>query len=150
MPRHRSQQSAFPYPAAAENADTLSLAARQHTVDGANARHQPLFDVFTFQRPRRHGVKFISRFCVNRSAAIHRPSEPVENPAQKTWPYLHARFLPPRHNPVSQLQPVSLFEWHGKHAPISKTDHLYAYASARASSNFTKIANRDAPALSIR
>ena len=53
MPRHRAEQRALADAAAAENADALALAAGQQTVDGANARGQPFFDVFAFQRARR-------------------------------------------------------------------------------------------------
>ena len=36
IPRHRAQQGAFAYAAAAENADSLSLAAGEQAVDGAD------------------------------------------------------------------------------------------------------------------
>ena len=48
--RHGAEQGALAHAAAAEDADALSLAARQQAVDGADAGDQRLGDVLALER----------------------------------------------------------------------------------------------------
>ncbi len=71
VPRHHAQQRAFADAAASENPDALSFAARQQSIDGANARHQRLGDVFAVQRLGRRGIQRIGRRRLNRRTFVH-------------------------------------------------------------------------------
>src|SRR5262249_27917803 len=100
---HRPEQRAFPDTAAAEQADALATAARQHAVDRANASYQRLGDMLAIERAGRGREQTELNRRRDRRASIHRLAEAVEHPAGHVRAGFDTGRIRPRHYPVSQL-----------------------------------------------
>ena len=140
--RHGAQQRALSDARAAEDADPLSLAAGQQTVDGANAGGQRLPDRLALQRARRGCVEIVRLGARDRAASIQRTSKAVDHAAEQLRSHLHPGVFSAGHDGIAQVQTIGLFERHRKNTAVAETDYLRADAPSGAGRNFAEISHR--------
>ena len=92
--RHRAQQRALADAAAAEQADSLALAAGQETIDGTDAGDQAFGDMFPRERVGGRSIQRIRFHGFHRRTAVHGLSESVQHAAEQ------ARVQPPAGHPA--------------------------------------------------
>ena len=141
LSRHGAQQRAFTDAAAAEQSDSLALAARQKTIDRTDAGDQALGDMFPRERVRGRGIQRIRLHRLHRRAAVHGLSESVQHAAEQAGSNRQPRIRYARDHAAAELQAFGFFQGHGEHAPVAKSDHLRADAVPFGGEHFAEIAN---------
>src|SRR6185437_2889107 len=128
-------------------ADSLTLPARQKTIDRTDAGNQAFGDMFPVKWIRRRRVQRIRFHGFHGRTAVHGLSESVEHAAQQTWSDGEPSIRHTRDHAAAELQPLRLFQRHREHAPVTKSDYLRADAVAFRCKHFAKVADGHGGAL---
>lgn len=141
--RHAAQQRALTYAAAPEDPDPLAFAAGQQAIDGADSGCERFTNRLPVKRARRGSIEIVGFLGANRSQAIQRLAESVNDAAQQFRPHLHPGVVFAAGNRIAQVQSIRFFERHRQHAALAKSNHLRANQASVPRGNLAEVADTD-------
>jgi hypothetical protein len=139
---HRPEQRALADSAAPEDANTLTLPAREEAVDNADSCRERFFDVSAIHGAGWRGIKRSGFGCNDRGAAVHRHPKSVKNAAEQPRSDIYVSLSAARYDAITETEAVGFFKGHQQETTGSETDHLGPNGAVLPGADLAEISHR--------